>query len=211
MLAHGKLARYPKLILGIQWTVWIGLPIACSPSCFLFIFLVLEFNPRMGQAGNVQRGGFRLDGPVTSRDKVGRCLRLLVVAHTCALAASSFFPSLSLPFFAFLSPFLHSLGSPSFPHLPLVSSWLAKYPTKTRVLHERGWNCQTAPDKSVFSPFLPVPHTFHRLRQNKAKAVVNYNGPIADAGDARRSKERRLRKIARGSNKIASRRSFSSV
>ncbi|EZA54286.1 hypothetical protein X777_06161 [Ooceraea biroi] len=29
----------------------------------------------MGQAGDVQRGGSRLDGPVTSRDKVGRRLR----------------------------------------------------------------------------------------------------------------------------------------
>lgn len=36
---------------------------------FLFFSLsfVLKFNPRMGQEGDVQRGGFRLDGPVTSR------------------------------------------------------------------------------------------------------------------------------------------------
>lgn len=120
-----------------------GCPWLVHRAAFSFFFslsFVLKFNPRMGQEGDVQRGGFRLDGPVTSRDKVGRRLCLLgswwhtrAPSLRCGFVSPSLSSSLSLSLSVSLSSSLSVLESLSSPRLPLVSSWIAGCPP--RILH----------------------------------------------------------------------------
>ena len=180
-------------------------------SCFFFfsaLSFVLKFNPRMGQEGDVQRGGFRLDGPVTSRDKVDRLCLLGSWWYTrapslrCGFASIS--RSLSLPLSLSLSlspsvlPSLHpSCFGVSFIPLSSVSLFLTRRTSLEDSAFSKSRDRITKlPPVSRYFVFPSLPARIFHPHQNRRAAEI-YNGPMADARNTRRTKEKRLHKIAK--------------
>lgn len=174
---------------------------ARSPSRFFFSFSLfrsqIQFANGAGRGRTKRWIPSRQAGDVTRQGRPSSVSAWLVVAHTCALVAASLLHlSLSLALSLPLSPSVCLSSSPSAlqslssPRLPLVSSWLAV----PRGLASSMSRDKITLGKSAFHPpFSTRPTT---PVKTGPRAVVNYNGPAADAENTRNPEERGLREIA---------------
>lgn len=167
---------------GIQWTGQIGLSVVRSPSCFFSFFslsFVLKFNPWMGQEGECTKRWFRLDGPVTSRDKVV-CLARggTHVRSRCGfvslLSLPPSFPHplpLSLSASLFISLYFGVFPSPRLPRLFLACRMSLEGSTSSA---NRDRTIKPTPSKSVFGTPFSNPNTLYRPRQKDEKRLFKF-------------------------------------